>query len=73
MKMSGFLHQRALVTSGVTEGFIINNGIDSTSGATAIPLRCLHFHGKRVLAGSLDLNIFSFLFVVSVSICDLQN
>lgn len=57
--MVGFVNQSTLVTSGVIQGFIIilliiNIRVDSNSGAIAIPLRCLHFHGNRVLAVSLD-------------------
>lgn len=66
MKMLGFLNQSTPVTSGVIQGFIafINIGVDSNSGAIEIPLRCLHFHGNRVLAVNLDCNICSFLFIV---------
>lgn len=57
--MVEFLNQSTLVTSGVIQGFIIilliiNIRVDSNSGAIVIPLRCLHFHGNRVLAVNLD-------------------
>lgn len=54
MKVSEFLNQYIVVTSGIIEGFVINVRIDSTSGAIVIPLRCVHFYSNRVLAVKLD-------------------
>lgn len=60
--MLGFLNQSTLVISGVIQGFllIINIRVNSNSGAIAIPLRCLNFHGNRVLEVNLDSNVSSF-------------